>query len=1377
MATLWRIIRRIAFLVVAMIVAANTIAFVVLNNGIVHDWFRDEINEGFAEKLGLQVDLGMISLNVLESTVHVDNISIYSLQSRDKEFVHIQKATLGFELFSSIQKWYPQPRFLRISDWMIDLALLDVIDKNPDQPKSDKLELEKILLTVKSYLGSQIEIRAGRIIDQRSSARLEQLEVDNLFMRIAEQENNAEVSVIGEFGQTVICIRRDELCYEKAKIDDFKTNVVIKPSKSMRFEQISVAGDFGQWTASGEVQLNANNEPIDYAFRLQGDARAAPWLSLAGLSGHGNFGAQFRLVSHQSESNESGTNEHSPRLEGRVSWRDLSLSGFDIYTGSADFSYSNRILLYKNAQIVTPQAALIEAHGSYSFENTKPYANYAKLKNFPFSELMRGLRVPTDAIDFEMNTDELIVRGEISPEGDKGYTLVVEGPVKTVRLMSPGFENGRWRLPECVVQLKLDTNRKRMTFAGSGLTCADPDSNSIMPVELQKGRIDYINATTEFKFTTTNAPASIVSYFLNENLSGTMGFRATISSSPTKSTHFIADIQVNNGKVFDLDYSRLSTRLYLDAKKIQCTQTEAWFNDERPSPNLVLDDFQLDFKKKDIRVDGRFDGELADFFSAAGKSGVSIARDLTGLLKVSRLKLSGRLSDLENAEIDIQAAAKNITHPYVNARTLDVKVFCQLGLCTGSRLFAQDLGIGNARAANPLKNSMRLRGLLSSSGIVEVESYTGESLSLRSALTSVPFSFAATSDSTVSGLLDFNTAIQGGWDNWELSLRSRIDSLKIGEVNLGAVSLTGSSIGGGPLSVIVAGLNDQIQSRLVFDHDLTQSSQVYLSLRSFDLFRYLRLDEQVNLRPSLVLSGDMSLTGSGLKNSFGAFSRSLRNMKGTGEVYAMRGQIGGESFSLKNSIALNLLQGELSYAPFLLEGTNLKLNNVGRYHFGKSEYSGRISILAGASVLSDFTPQITQADGEVQFDADLRIGAGGKKVSGQGQFKNVSLAGRYLMPPLSGINGRVVVQDSKIEIPLLSGSKGNGQVELMGTIELGSDDDDDSAASVALRTNIKSAQFLVPQELFETVEATIDGQMEIVGRGRPFLLNGDLKLVKGRAFRDATCQELVNSGSISSSDRSVSESRDPLVKLNLNFEADNSMTLQTTCLRGRVSAGLRLTGDETSPVIAGQIRLENGQLSLLKTRFDVTRADALFDNLVRTEPRLEAQMVAKIDKYSVYVGADGPLSRPRLNIWSDPSSGSDGTPLTRATLIRMISTNRGPGDTTQTAVTQAIANGVVGLFDDPLSQAVSKITRGFVDRFELQPILEAGQSTWKARVSRELGEKFNLGLDWEPNSQSLTGEIFINESVNVLGGFDRRSSQIGSYSELKGGFRFQFGGK
>lgn len=1377
MDTLWRIVRRVAFLFVAMIVAANTIAFVILNNNLVHDWFREEINEGFAENLGLQVDMGTISLNVLESTIEIENISVYPLQSREREFVHIQSMTLGFELFSSIQRWYPQSRFLKIADWTADLSIINHIKKDVQSQPSEQPQIEKILLIVKSYIGSQIEIRAGRMVDTRSGALLQQLTVDNLFMRIADQNNSAELSIIAELGQTLICINRDESCFEKATIEDFKTNVVLKPKKNIRFEQSSVVGDFGQWTASGELQLNENNDAKGYAFRIQGDARAAPWFALAGLSGQGNFGGNFRIVSQVSGALLSGQALQSPKLEGRVNWRDLSLSGFDIYTGSADFSYADKLIVYKDAKIITPQAALIEAYGNYSLEGTKPYVNYARLNNFPFNELMRGLRVPTDAIDFKMNTDDLIVRGEMSPEGDKGYSLVAEGPIKTERIVSLAFENGHRRLPDCIVQLKLDTNKKRMTFSGSELTCADAQSGLVMPVELQKGRIDYLRSTTEFQFTAANAPASIVSYFVNEDLSGSMGFRAKIMASPSRPTNFTADIQVNRGRVFDLDFSRLSTRLYLDATKIQCTQTEAWFNEETASPNAVMDDFELNFKKKKIKIAGSFDGEVSDFFAAAGRSGGRVARDLSGRLNIRRINLSGRLDELERAEIDLNASAKNIVHPLINARNLDVRVFCQLGLCTGSRIFAQDLALGSARVGDPLKNNGRLKGLLSSSAIVEVDSYTGKSISLRSAFVAVPFTFHSEADPTSSGILDLNTTIKGGWDNWELSLSSRVDSLRVNDIALGAVALTGSSVGGGPLSVVLTGLNDQIQSRLVFDHSLNTGTQMYLSLRSFDLFRYLPIDSQLGVSPALVLSGDLALNGPGLRNSLSHFARSLKSMKGAGEIYAVRGQLGGESFSLKSPAAINFSQGELSYAPFILEGKNLKLSSTGRYSFLKSEYSGRVSIAAGASVLAGITSQINQADGEIQLDTELRLASGVRKISGQGQVRNVSLAGRYLTPPISGINGRIVVQDTKIEIPTLSGTKGSGQIEVVGTIELGGQEGEGFSPSVALRANIRSGQFRIPQDLFETVEAVVDGQLELVGRGRPFLLNGDLNLVKGRAFRDATCQELINTSGLSSGDRAVSESRDALLNLNLNFEADNSLTLQTTCLRGRVSAGLRLTGDELAPVLAGQIRLENGQLNLLKTRFDVTRADALFDNLVRTEPRLEAQMVARIDKYSVFVGADGPLSRPRLNIWSDPSAGPDGTPLTRAALIRMISTNRGPGDTTQTAVTQAIANGVVGLFDDPLSQAVSKITRGFVDRFELQPILDAGQSTWRARVSRELGDKFNLGLDWEPNNQSLTGEIFINESVNVLGGFDRRSSQIGSYSELKGGFRFQFGGK
>ncbi|MEY2988422.1 MAG: hypothetical protein RJB13_1943, partial [Pseudomonadota bacterium] len=843
MSALWRVIRRIAFLFVAMIVAANTIAFVVLNNGLVHDWFREEINEGFAKKFGLQVDLGTISLNVIESTIHVENVSVYSLQSRDIEFAHLQKVTLGFEFFSSLPKWYPQPRFLRVSDWQIDLAILDQIKKNDEQPSSDKVQLEKVLIAVKNYVGPQIEIRAGRFLDTRRRALLEQMNVDSLFMRIAGLVDTAEVSVIGEFGRAVLCIRRDESCLEKSKIDELKTNLVLKSKANVRVEQVSVDGDFGQWNATGEMLLDQNNEFTSYVFRLQGDARASPWFSLAGMSGQGNFGASLRLFSQSSSQYNKSESLKSPQIEGRLSWRDLSLSGFDIYTGSADFSYSNLNIFYKNARIITPQGALIEARGNYSFEKTKPFVNYAKFRGFHFNELMRGLRVPTDAVDFKMDTDDVVVLGEISPEGDRGYTLVAEGPIKAERMISPSFENGQRSLPDCLVQLKLDTNKKRMTFAGSGLTCSEPISGSVMPVELQKGRIDYINSTTEFQFTAANAPASIVSYFVGEDLSGNMGFRGKIYSSPVEPTNFTADVQVNNGRVFDLNYSRLSTRIYLDATKIKCSQTEAWFNEERPSPNVVLDQFEFNFKRKNVKINGSFDGELSDIFAAAGRTGGAIARDLDGQLNISRMSLNGRLNELAKAEIDVVASAKNITHPFGNARNMNVRVFCQLGLCTGSRVFAQDLGLGGARAANPLRNNARLNGLLSSSAIIEVESFTGRSLSLRASLASVPFSFQSKADPQLSGILDFTTAVQGDWDNWELSLRSRIDSFKYDKVALGSVSLTGSSIGGGPVSIVVAGLNDQVQSRFVFDHDLSSKTQMYLSLRSFDVFRYLRIED------------------------------------------------------------------------------------------------------------------------------------------------------------------------------------------------------------------------------------------------------------------------------------------------------------------------------------------------------------------------------------------------------------------------------------------------------------------------------------------------------------------------------------------------------
>jgi hypothetical protein len=62
-------------------------------------------------------------------------------------------------------------------------------------------------------------------------------------------------------------------------------------------------------------------------------------------------------------------------------------------------------------------------------------------------------------------------------------------------------------------------------------------------------------------------------------------------------------------------------------------------------------------------------------------------------------------------------------------------------------------------------------------------------------------------------------------------------------------------------------------------------------------------------------------------------------------------------------------------------------------------------------------------------------------------------------------------------------------------------------------------------------------------------------------------------------------------------------------------------------------------------------------------------------------------------------------------------------------------------------------------------------------VSRSLGERLNLGLDLDQgNNQNLTGSFLLNDSVNLLGGFERRSEGE-AFQEYSGGLRFQFGGR
>ncbi|MFZ9520448.1 MAG: translocation/assembly module TamB domain-containing protein [Silvanigrellaceae bacterium] len=1376
MEQLWRTLRRLIFLLVTIFISANAIAYLILNNAFVHDWFRRQANT-YLESFGMEASIGPIALNFLETKLTISGIKVSETGIEKNELAEIEGFVIGFDPWNLNSNWLPSLKFISVDGWKLDLGLLGRF-KNEEKSTRQALRISEIMRIAQVYLGRQIEFKNGRIFELHSGFKNEAI-VRSVFAKFGGNTSDSGLTIIAELGKASFCLSSDDPCSKQVSLESIEINSEMNSEGIARIERLDVRGGLGNWLMSGQVQFGDNFKIKNYNMKLDGESDSTPWFALTGLDGRGRFKASVFLNPEGSQESKNSHSSLLPAVHGQMSWSNLNLAGYDIYSGNAEIQYVDLKIGYKNATFRTPDGATIEGSGEYNLRDSMPYFNTLRVKQWPFMEMMAGLGIPTAVINFNMDSRELIVSGLMHAPAEKRFTLVISGLVSVSKMLVPNFEPNRFPLPNCEVNLRIDSDSRHMTFSGSSAQCGQEELERPTDVSLAKGLINYLESSRSFRFHVQSAPASLVSYFVREPIDGEMNFSGSIESSKSKPVTFRADVQLNDASVFGLAIPRLAAQISLDRNGFTSQHAEAWLEGDEQRPSVTSRRMSIGFESRKISVDARFDGKVEDLLKVFGEQGRQLSKNTRGQLTVSNFQMDGSLRDILRSDFQLAFAIRNLSNPQFKASDVKASLLCQQGWCSGSRLYTQNLEIGMIGFSGNANRSAMSSELPASKAIFEIESISQKSLSVRADVQSVPFQFKGEDGEAVSGLLDLRGSIQGGVRDWELSSSGRIDRFKWANNSLGSILWSASSHGGGPLNVTASGLFDQVQARMILDHSFERSTQLFMSLRSFELFKYIPALAKGNgaVKVTGEISSDMSVTAPGFKKVLGDFRKILSRIDGSGKVSKLRIQVGKSNFNLSNPVQIVLSDGELSSSRLLVMGPAGTVKTQGRYALETGFYTSMLEAKLESEILAQVSDLISTSTGSIVVNGEVEKSADGTTLRGEAKLENVSVAGKYFAPPITGLNGKIVFDDSRIEIPSLTGSKGSGQVDLIGTIDLATEHEKNAGEpALALRANMRSAQFRWPQEVFETVETTLDGQVEITGSGRPYTVGGEIRIAKGRAYRDATCQEFIRSGK-GGGESTLVKQVTPGVLLNVGIEADNSFTIQSNCLRGRLSSAVRLSGSDVEPILSGQVRLDNGVLNLLKTRFDVTRAEAVFDNIVKIEPKIDAQMTAKIEKYNVFVGAEGPLSKPRLNIWSDPSTGPDGNPLTRPALIRMISTGRGPGETTQTAVTQALANQVVGLFDDPLSQAVSKITRGFVDRFELQPILDGGQSSWRARASRDLGEKFNLGLDYEPSRQSLTGTIFINESVNMVGGFDRRSSQIGSYSEISGGLKFQFGGK
>ena len=90
MSRLWRVFRRLIFFLITLYVSANAIAFLLLNNPVVHDWLRKQVNH-YLEPTGLEVAIGQISIDFLETKLNISKIVLSDISDDKYKFAEVDQ--------------------------------------------------------------------------------------------------------------------------------------------------------------------------------------------------------------------------------------------------------------------------------------------------------------------------------------------------------------------------------------------------------------------------------------------------------------------------------------------------------------------------------------------------------------------------------------------------------------------------------------------------------------------------------------------------------------------------------------------------------------------------------------------------------------------------------------------------------------------------------------------------------------------------------------------------------------------------------------------------------------------------------------------------------------------------------------------------------------------------------------------------------------------------------------------------------------------------------------------------------------------------------------------------------------------------------------
>ncbi len=1389
-----QIIKRIFLLVVLSFLTLNSILFFVLNSPIIKDKIVDYANKKILSQHGLALTLDSVSFNFFPAALNLNEVLLQEINyKKNADFrLSLNQITVGIDMVSSY--FYRKPVFKNtiLRGIKIDLRydangaliLPDIFKKKSNEP----VDMPEIFSLIFPYLPSQLSLLNATVtIGENKNDNFQYVNLSSLSLTRNKNKNDIfyKFKILSHGSMLSV-----PSVSKKVKLMILSSDGELRQNGKINFNHFNIDSNILSLDSSMVVLFKKNFLTSSYYLNVNSlDIYAHDFFSFLKINAQNGLIHLSGVVKPESDSSLT------PFFLGAAQWKNVDLEGFSLYSGKANVSFSKKTITYRQAFISTPAGGELTAEGKFELFDHYRFENTAKINKFSFFELLHGLGVPASPVDFNFNSNSVLVKGFISsPRYQKSFEMSVLGSINANHIDIKPFSNlKRQPLPTSNIAINLKVNDNKIQLGGT---------NIFIPTKYSKGLVTipqgYIDVSSGARSGQVNIDLdghdldlSAASYFLPVTSRGRVDFQGNVSVLPrSNQIVFVASTVAKQGEILGVQFQSVKGQIQIDTQGVSLHNvTIQAQGNQAESSQILVKSFRLNFKdllsQAEVSVVGKL-GVLVDSIS------YWLPPELHGIrsdIDHFEFKLKGPF--FEPKKWDVNLDSQFIDFEFLNAHIEDFNLVlnCQNGVCQKSYFALQGVNpvSGQAEGQGNLVNKHFYRysynpQTMSGKFIVDLEYFSQENMVIRAQANQFPLSVLSSSRSKISGSLNGYADLSGRWGNLQGTLTSYVKDLSINSRNLGNFMATILPETDAGITFDVVGYQSQMSSKLFIPYKFLEPSKLDVVLRNFNITSFLPPEFIASHNIFSQLSGQFHFESLRNKDDFLSLFDFYR-WHGSGYFSYGLLQFENLQFDFKETSQLVLENGILHLPHLEFSNHNSHFSLYGSANLEKKKLSLTGKIKADLAGLNEAFPKLFTDKTKGFIGAQVTLAGPFERLNIEGDLEAESplVALKSFGPDITNLKGKIIFHDRIVEIQRFTAAKGKGEISLAGRIDFSHQEPD-----YTLSISGRRAEFRIPLPIFDFADVKLDTELTLKGQKPPYKIEGDVNILNFQIFRDLTCAK-ISSGILHMTRRDSTIVTSPFAFLDVNIHSMDAINIQSRCLRGKfsIAPGIAVTGDTVTPSFQGSVVAEGALLQLLKTQFDVKKAYIHFSEEHQFDPILDVQLQGRVNTYNILANVNGQASLARVELSADPPMLPNGDRITESDIISMVSTGQVPSESSNANLLSASSGvasflGINNFLETALNQTVSSVTGGIIDNISISPNSQNGQVSLRINASRALSERFALGVSYEEGqagaARSAYSSYYFNETVSAVSSYNYQNFiQQQPTSELYGGLKFQFG--